>query len=631
MSPIFWETKKEMKIALVNMPFAMTCLPSLGLAQLEAVLHAQFGEQVRVTTHYLNLDFAKIVGDTELYHHPYSPHGFMTDAGEWLFSAVAFPEMDDNTDAYVKRYYYGDSPSIVQAREFIVRQRAELEACLETLIDRHQLADADIVGFTLLFSQTVASMALARLLKRRNPRLITVLGGSACEGEMGQVYVERVRQVDYCFSGPALVSFPHFIRCLLAGDIEGCNRLNGVFSKTNRILWGDGRAGALAPLGDDLDINENIIPEYSGFLDTHASIFPNPQRTPVLLFETSRGCIRAQGKVCRFCGLNGLNARYRQMQAEHALCQIHALWRYVPRSRFMMAVDNLMPPIYPREVFSKLSPPAGVAMRYEVRSDLSASDIQALCRGGVTWLQPGIESLSTATLILMRKGITAFNNVRFLKECTRYPVTLEWNLLIGTPGEPETVYEKYLRDIPLMMHLPPPTGAFSVMFVKYSDYYNHQEEHHLSLQPQEFYAYIFPFSPEDIQRVAYRYVDTKKNPDWLDTWLDALNALIRCWRQRWDGMEGKLPVQLCLTETEKSFQVYDTRSGDAVWSDLTPFATQLLQFLEVPATVPEMMAYCSTDEARILEHLTFFRAHGWVFEEDGKSMSLVCNFNGMLE
>ena len=614
----------EMKIALVNMPLAMTCLPSLGLAQLEAVLHSQFGDQVRVTTYYLNLEFAKQVGDTELYHHPYSPHGFMTDAGEWLFSAVAFPEVSDNADAYLSRYYYGDSPAIVKAREFLVRQRSVLEACLEELIDRHHLAEADIVGFTLLFSQTVASMALARLLKRRNPRIITILGGAACEGEMGQVYVERVRQVDYCFSGPALVSFPNFIRSMLVGDAEGCNRINGVFSKTNRTLWGDGRAGTLAPLGDDLDINVNVIPEYSGFLDIHERLFPNPQRTPVLLFETSRGCIRAQGQACRFCGLNGLNARYRQLQAENAVRQINALWRYVPRTRFMMAVDNLMPPIFPREVFSKLSPPAGIAMRYEVRSDLPTSDIQALCRGGVTWLQPGIESLSTATLMLMRKGITAFNNVLFLKECTRYPVTLEWNLLIGTPGESEKVYEKYLQDIPLMMHLPPPTGAFSVMFVKYSDYYDHQAEHNLSLQPQEFYAYIFPFNHEDIQRVAYRYVDTKMNTDWLDAWLDQLNELIRCWRQRWDGLDGKLPVQLCLAETEKTYQVYDTRSGEVLWSDLTPYSSRLLRFLEEPATVSEMMAYCSSDEDQILEHLNFFRARGWVFEEDGKSMSLVC-------
>ena len=386
-----------MKIALVNMPFAMTCMPSLGLAQLEAVLTAGFGGRIRVATHYLNLDFARQVGDLELYHHPYSPHGYMTDAGEWLFRASAFPEADDNTQDYLDRYYFDDSQDIAKARDFLRRQRPGLEACLEDWIDRYQLAEADIVGFSLLFSQTVASLALARLLKRRKSGIITILGGAACEGEMGQVLVERLPQVDYCFSGSALVSLPEFVRRRLAGDVAGCDRINGVFSKTNRFLWGDGTGGGLAPLGDDLDINANIIPDYHGFLDAHERLLPNPSRPPVLLFETSRGCAWARGKACRFCGLNGMNVQYRQMKAENAVRQIRALWRYVPRTRFMIAVDNLMPPAYPRAVFPKLSPPKGVAMRYEVRPDLSEEDIQALCRGGVTRLQPGIESLATST------------------------------------------------------------------------------------------------------------------------------------------------------------------------------------------------------------------------------------------
>jgi magnesium-protoporphyrin IX monomethyl ester (oxidative) cyclase len=614
---------ETMKIALVNMPFGMTCMPSLGLAQLEAVLREQVGERVQVTTHYLNLDFARQVEDQELYHHPYSPLGFMTDAGEWLFRDVAFPEAGDNTRDYLNRYYFDDSPDSTRAREFLLGQRPGLESCLEALIDRHQLAEVDVVGFTLLFSQTVASLALARLLKRRNPDIITIMGGAACEGEMGQVIVERVPQVDYCFSGPALVSFSEFVRRRLAGDVAGCDRINGVFSKTNRVLWGDGTGGTLAPLGDDLDINANIMPDYSGFLEAHARLLPNPSRAPVLLFETSRGCARAQGKACRFCGLNGLNARYRQMKPENAIRQISALWRDFPGTRFLMAVDNLMPSSYPREVFPKLSPPKGKAMRYEVRTDLSEADIQALCRGGATWLQPGIESLATSTLTLMRKGVDAFSNLRFLKVCVKVPVTLEWNLLIGTPGEAESVYEKYLRDIPLLMHLPPPTGVFPVMFVKYSDYYDHPEDYGLSLQPQEVYSYIFPFSPADCRRVASRYSDANASPFRLDMWLERLNGLVRRWRDRWAGQDGKPAAQLCLTQDAGEPCVYDTRSGEPVWHFLTPGASTLLHLLEKPVALTELMASFPHDEVHLQKDLDHLVAQGLVFEEDGLLMSLV--------
>lgn len=612
-----------MKIAFVNMPFGMTCMPSLGLAQLESVLKERFGNRVQVATHYLNLDFARQVGDMDLYHHPYSPHGYMAEVGEWFFRDVAFPGAGDNTRTYLSRYYFEDSPEINRVREFLLQRRPGLEACLDDMIDRYDLAEADIVGFSLLFSQTVASLALARLLKRRKPGIVTIIGGAACEGEMGQVLVERVPQVDYCFSGPALVSLPEFVRSKLAGDEIGCERISGVFSKTNRAQWGDGAAGTLAPTGADLDINTNVIPDYSGFLDAHERLLPNPGRSPVLLFETSRGCARAGENACRFCGLNGLTARYRQMTADNAIRQISTLWRYVPRARFLIAVDNLMPPSYPRSVFPKLTPPKGVGMRYEVRPDLSGADIQALCRGGVTRIQPGVESLSTSTLKLMRKGITAFGNLRFLKECARHPVSLEWNLLIGTPGEEESVYEKYLKDLPRLSHLPPPTGVFPVMFVKYSDYYDHPEQYGLSLRPQEVYAHVFPFNETDCRRVAYRFLDTLANPASLDSWLERLNSLVRRWRERWDGSDGKLPARLCLVEEAGTPYVYDSRSGEAVWRPLTPSMLRLLRMLEISADSVSLAAQCQGDAMSLSEHIAFFAEQGWVFQEEGRTMSLI--------
>jgi ribosomal peptide maturation radical SAM protein 1 len=618
-------TPPPLKIALINMPFAMTCMPSLGMAQLEAVLKLQFGDRVQITTHYLNLEFAHQVGNLDLYHHPYSSHGYMTDAGEWLFGNLAFPDAGNKSSEYLERYYSDNHPDIVEAKAFLIQQQSGLEDFLESLIEKHALLEADIVGFTLLFSQTVASLALARLLKKQKPELITILGGASCEGETGQVLVERVPQIDYCFSGHAMVSLPEFVRCRLEGDLTGCDRINGVFSKTNRALWGDGTQNTLLPLGDELDIDACILPDFTSFLDAHERLFPNPVRKPVLLFETSRGCARAQVKPCRFCGLNGLNTKYRKMTSGHAIKQINTLWHYVPRVMFFMAVDNLMPPGYPESVFSQLSPPKGIAMRYEVRPDLSEKDLESLCRGGVTWFQPGIEALSTSTLKLMNKGGTAFGNLKFLKNCTKFPVTLEWNLLIGTPGESETVYEKYARMIPQMVHLAPPTGVFPIMFVKYSHYYRHQEEYGLTLHPLESYSYIFPFSHEDLQRVACRYSDAKTNQNQLEPWLDRLNALVLHWRERWKGQDGKIPARLCITEDADGASLYDARSGEAIWHSLTTSALALLRLLDKPASLADLQAEFLEKESQIEEILHHFVTQGWVFEEDGLYMSLIEN------
>lgn len=617
--------KMPLKIALINMPFAMTCMPSLGLAQLESVLKSRFGDRVRVTTHYLNLDFAARIGDFDLYHHPYSPHGYMTDAGEWLFRHMAFPEAANNTTDYLDRYYFEDNTNVQAARKFLEREHSGLEGILEDLIDTHRLMEADIVGFTLLFSQTLASLALARLLKEKKPELVTIFGGSSCEGDMGQVLAERVPQVDYCFSGPALVSLPEFIRHQMEHDAASCERINGVFSKTNSRKGPDGSKNSYGPLGDELDINANIIPNYQPFLEAHDRLLPSPPRKPVLLLETSRGCLKASKRACRFCGLNGLNSHYRQMSPENAIRQIDALWNTVPQVYFFIAVDNLMPPSFPEKVFSKLTSPAGVAMRYEVRPDLTEGDLQNLCHGGVTWLQPGIEALSTSSLALMNKGGSAFRNLMFLKNCLKHPVTLEWNLLIGTPGESEAVYEKYTRDIPLMMHLAPPTGVYPIMFVKYSDYHNHPDQYGLVLKPQEVYSFIYPFAPLDLERVAYRYSDTKANPAHINEWLERLNVLVEHWRERWRGQDGKPAARLCMVESSEGASLYDTRSGIEVWHPLTPSAHTLLKILEKPASRDELRAHVQTDAEEVGSALYFLKERGLVFEEDGRFMSLAGN------
>ena len=60
-------------------------------------------------------------------------------------------------------------------------------------------------------------------------------------------------------------------------------------------------------------------------------------------------------------------------------------------------------------------------------------------------VQPGIESLATPTLKLMRKGTTAFNNIRFLADCAVEGVKPVWNLLVGFPGELAETYEAYKK------------------------------------------------------------------------------------------------------------------------------------------------------------------------------------------
>jgi ribosomal peptide maturation radical SAM protein 1 len=436
------QAQAPLKIVLVNMPFASLALPSLALTQLSSVLQGRFGGRIDVETLYLNFEFARYFDNLDHYNHSLSGQGFMTGVGDWFFRQAAFPEAPDNRETYFGRFYFENDDATRELRQALTEKRTGLEACLDELIDRHELAGADVVGFTTLFSQTVASLAMARRLKGANPTCLTVLGGAACEGEMGRELSRQAAAIDYVFSGPSLVSFPNFVQACLDGDRAACDRIPGVFSRRNS---GPRQETAQAPavlVGEELDINVNIQLDYGPFLDAFERAFPAREAKPVLLFETSRGCSWAERSPCSFCGLTGLRQHYHALSAPNALAQIRSLFRWLPRCQSFIAVDTILPRDYLKSVFPVLNAPPAMKMMYEVRPDLTAEELATLLAGGVTAIQPGIEALSTATLKLMRKGTTAFRNLRFLKDCSRHGIALDWNLLLFSPGEPEATLEK---------------------------------------------------------------------------------------------------------------------------------------------------------------------------------------------
>ncbi|HEX2092189.1 MAG TPA: hypothetical protein VHG28_07285, partial [Longimicrobiaceae bacterium] len=165
------------RIALVNLPMADLHMPSLALTQLQAVVRRELGDLATVEIHYLNHDFAHYLGVpaylelSSFEHHP-------TGLGEWLFRPVAFPDEPDNTVEYLGRYYPRQTPRDRRVRERVEAARPGLAEHFDTLIDRYGLDRADLVGFTSMFSQNLASLGMARRPKARNPDVTVVLGGA---------------------------------------------------------------------------------------------------------------------------------------------------------------------------------------------------------------------------------------------------------------------------------------------------------------------------------------------------------------------------------------------------------------------------------------------------------------------
>jgi hypothetical protein len=73
-----------------------------------------------------------------------------------------------------------------------------------------------------------------------------------------------------------------------------------------------------------------------------------------------------------------------------------------------LAVDNIMSYHYFHDLLPMLKQRnPGISLFYEVKSNLKRDQVELLRDAGVLALQPGIESLNSHVLRLMRKGVTA--------------------------------------------------------------------------------------------------------------------------------------------------------------------------------------------------------------------------------
>jgi ribosomal peptide maturation radical SAM protein 1 len=595
------------RVVLVNMPFASLRFPSFALSQLAAVVQDEVGAEVDIDVLYANHELAAIVGvdlhdelTESVEHHP-------TGLGEWLFRQVAFPELPSNEDRYLRTFY--PTRRHASLRKRVLEVREVLGEFCSRLASDHDLGSAHIVGFTSMFAQTVPSIAMARTVKRLAPEVITIMGGANCEAPMGAALLRTTTALDFVFSGQALRSFPLFVRYVLDGRVRDCDSVAGIVSARN--AWSP---RAKHTTGETRPIDEVIEPDFSAFIQAFDKTYVDSDVKPILFFETSRGCWWGQRSHCTFCGLNGLAMAYRAMEPSAAVEQFERLFRYHPWCSEYFAVDNIMPVNYPTDVFARLRPPKGVKIFYELKVNADRSDLAAMAGAGVTSVQPGIEALATGTLKLMRKGTTSFQNIRFLKECAALGITPHWNLLIGFPGEAESVYEKYARDIPLLMHLPPPVGVSFVRFDRYSPYVMDPDAFGLDLQPFDFYGLTFPAADDDLADLAYYFADTRSAAYERAAlrWWPRLQELVDDWRDRWSDSSGE-PL-LRLQGTDHRPEIVDTRAGTTQTYVLEEEASSLLERLRTPMRVASLEG---------VETLAYLRERGLVFEDGERAVSLV--------
>ncbi len=380
-------------------------------------------------------------------------------------------------------------------------------------------------------------------------------------------------------------------------------------------------------MGEQLDINVKLDLDYEAFFRSLDKNFPNGEVSPVIMFETSHGCWWGERSHCTFCGLNTQAMNYHAMSPERAIEQFNELFRRFPKCTHFEAVDNIVPKNYFTEVFPLLKTPPNTIIFYEVRPNISEEELHTLSKAGIKVVQPGIESLATSSLKLMKKGLTAINNVIFLKNCLISGVEPMWNLLVGMPGEDKEVLRKYLYDLPLLMHLPPPNATFPIRFDRYSHYFCHAEEYGLDLHPYDFYELTYPFGKEAAANIAYYFMDYNAKADYvlnLAEWLDKVKKCVELWRSRWEDTSELLPPALFFRNREEDTVIHDSRTGELKEYRIGSVKRKILEYFATQGTITGLAKeFGHLPRFDPIEETEFLKERGLVFQEGDRFLSLV--------
>jgi ribosomal peptide maturation radical SAM protein 1 len=530
--------------------------------------------------------FAELIG--EPLYSKISDETLTTDLiGEWIFSNSLFHHqceletgryLDEvlrsraNLPTYLGRFVEPMSEALI-AEIVGARDQSDsfLDRCCETILE----CRPQIVGFTSVFLQQVASLSLAKRIKSRSPGTFIVFGGANCEGVMGQEMVRQFDFIDSVISGEGEIVFPEMARRVMEG--RSLSGLPGVFRRDRSTLRTTREPVTNAtPIGhlDDLP-----VPDYDDYLDQlrHSSLQLSAK--PNLLFETSRGCWWGEKHHCTFCGLNGQTMAYRSKTAGRAFAELtHLLERYPGHSLY--AVDNILNIDYFKDFIPMLADRGvEVEMFYEVKANLNKNQLRQLRDAGVSLIQPGIESLSDRVLRMMRKGVKALQNIQLLKWCKELGVVPVWNVLWGFPGEPAAEYDRMAELVPLITHLPPPNFAFTIRLDRFSPNFAQAEQLGFrNLSPYPAYRHVYPLPGEALANLAYYFTFEYTSRQEVGDYVEPLAREIAAWQE-------------CYPQTD----LFSVEKGERLllW-DTRPIASKPLTVL----TGLEKFAYLACDRIR---------------------------------
>ncbi len=448
-------------LLLLHMPMAAPNLPNLAIEQLAQILRrAGF----RCDVSYPNLRLPRSVSARLVHGLPgpaiFAPHRFRIPAEQVADAVAAELNRIAQAAGLSRPDTYDDT-----ATEYLLGIEAAGQ-CLDGTLAAIPVGSYDAIGFSVIFdAQKLPSCALAHRLKQREPRIRVLFGGTGCDGEMGAALLEHFPEVDAVLQGEADRTVVAAFDALLDGELETVPGL--LYRDGDEILRSSVPEDEPPLIGD-------VVPDYATFVEQRSASAYRDEPL-VLFYEASRGCWYGRKQHCNFCGIKNVDGAYREKAPDALLQEMLSLSkRYDPETLY--ATDAILSRQHISTVLADIATMRQVGLRlpalfFETKSNLKPEEIGLLAAAGTKQMQPGIESFSTNTLRLMRKGATMLQQLSCLKWSRAYGVELVYSILTGTPGESDADRDAMAALMEHLHHLPPPYQTNRLGLHRFSPYF----------------------------------------------------------------------------------------------------------------------------------------------------------------
>lgn len=544
-------------VTLISMPWTTLVEPSLGLGILRSVLDCA-GIACRVR--HLNLQLLRwLTAPT------YIAAASVFALNDFLFSGALDPEVTPRQERLLRekafemlargldeRAYGGIDAFIAKLLDL----RATIPSWLDEAAAQIAASDATLIGFTCMFDQTIASVALAQRIRERAPDCMLALGGYAVRPPAGEAVMRAFPWIDAVCTGDGERTIVELARASVG--LQPLDSVSGI------LVRHDGGVRMTLPPAA-LAMDDVPVPNYDDFF-ADITVMAKEHQVDVdvsrLPIENSRGCWWGAVHHCVFCGIHDDDMAFRTRSAGRVLETMDTLSSRYGVTHFRFA-DYILPHGYHKTLVPELvRRGAPYRITCEVKANFTAERFAQLAAAGFTSVQPGVESFSTAVLRRMEKGVTASQNVHTLLLGRRHGVHIDYNILYGLPGDSEEDYEEMLRQLPRLTHLDPPDTRLEVQITRYAPLQANPERFGIAASPHaRAYDLVFSFdylarTGFDLDAYCYYFERPFENVPRLERLFRRIDRVVDAWRTEY---ENRRPA-VWYRETTCGLQIIDSRT-----------------------------------------------------------------------